>query len=162
VRRACSTAGLVPYDDPHNADPSFTRSRVRAEVLPALERELGPGVAAALARTADQLRADADALEELARAAAEGITGPDGTLDCRALAAAPRALRTRVLLTAAAGAGCPRGRVGAAHVDALDALVTAWRGQGPVALPGGVVGMRRCGRLLLVPGAVGSPAGHGT
>ena len=36
-------------------------SRVRHRVLPVLEDELGPGVAAALARTADQLRDDIDA-----------------------------------------------------------------------------------------------------
>jgi tRNA(Ile)-lysidine synthase len=35
------------------------------------------------------------------------------------------------------------------HVLALDALLTDWHGQGSVALPGGVVGQRVCGRLRL-------------
>ena len=56
-------AGPEPWDDPHNADPRLTRARVRHEALPALEDALGPGVAEALARTAAQLRADADALD---------------------------------------------------------------------------------------------------
>ncbi|MGH3328810.1 MAG: hypothetical protein ACRDPT_13635 [Streptomycetales bacterium] len=33
------------------------------------------------------------------------------------------------------------------HIEALDDLVTAWHGQGPVDLPGGVRAERRCGRL---------------
>ncbi len=42
-------------------------------MLPVLEEELGPGVAAALARTADLLRADADALDDLAPTAYEEL-----------------------------------------------------------------------------------------
>jgi tRNA(Ile)-lysidine synthase len=63
TRRACTAMGLPVWDDPHNADPAFTRVRVRGDALPALEAALGPGVAAALARTARMLREDADALD---------------------------------------------------------------------------------------------------
>jgi tRNA(Ile)-lysidine synthase len=73
---ACEAEGLRPWADPHNSDPSYARSRVRHHVLPLLERELGPGVAAALARTADLLRDDADALDAWAdRAYAECVLG---------------------------------------------------------------------------------------
>lgn len=68
---ACAALGLEPWDDPTNAgtaDDAPLRSRVRDRVLPLLERELGPGVAEALARTADQLREDADTLDPLAAA----------------------------------------------------------------------------------------------
>ena len=61
--------------DPHNADPRFTRSRVRHTVMPMLERELGPGIAEALARTGEQLRDDMDFIEPLR---ARGLrAGPD-------------------------------------------------------------------------------------
>jgi hypothetical protein len=145
-------------------------------VLPVLEDVLGPGVALALARTADQLREDADALDALAaellaaaRAAAEGATtpaaaqgaaGPDavpgadprtGPLDVAALADAPAALRRRALRAAAIDAGCPPGSVHRTHVLALDALVTAWHGQGPVDLPGRVRFVRTYGRLTSQP-----------
>jgi tRNA(Ile)-lysidine synthase len=63
TRAACAAEGLDVWDDPHNADPAYARSRVRHRVLPVLERELGPGVPAALARSADLLRDDADALD---------------------------------------------------------------------------------------------------
>src|SRR3954468_22650073 len=40
---ACAALGLTGWDDPHNHDPAYTRSRVRADVMPALETALGPG-----------------------------------------------------------------------------------------------------------------------
>ena len=64
---ACAAAGLSPWDDPHNVDPAFSRVRVRHELMPVMERELGPGVAAALARSATQLRDDDDALDAWAK-----------------------------------------------------------------------------------------------
>jgi len=138
---ACAALGLRPWRDPHNTDPAFLRSRVRHEVLPLLEATLGPGVAAALARTADQLRADADALDEwAAKAGADGLSVP-------ALAALPTAVRTRVLRRAAVLAGAPDGSLAARHVAAMDRLVTDWHGQGPVSLPGGLVAERAYDRL---------------
>ena len=136
---ACAEAGLEPWDDPHNADPSYARVRVRGQVLPALELALGPGVAQALARTARQAREDADALDALT---------PD-TDDVAVLAALPPALLARAVKRWAEQA-CG-GAVTGAHVDALRALVEAWRGQGPVALPGGVQAGRDGGRLRRLP-----------
>ncbi|WP_226379462.1 tRNA lysidine(34) synthetase TilS [Pseudonocardia sp. KRD291] len=59
---ACAEAGRRIWSDPHNADPRFTRVRLRHEVLPLLDEVLAGGVASALARTAAQLREDDDAL----------------------------------------------------------------------------------------------------
>ena len=70
-------------------------------------------------------------------------------LDIEVLREAPPALRTRALRSAAIAAGSPAGALGRAHVLAVDALVTDWHGQGPVALPGGIVAGRACGRLAL-------------
>jgi len=58
TRKACAAQGLVPWDDPHNVDPAFARSRVRGAALPALVEALGPAVVANLARTAGQVAAD--------------------------------------------------------------------------------------------------------
>ena len=138
---ACAALGLAPWDDPHNSDPSYARSRVRHDALPALEAALGPGVAEALARTARLLRSDADALDALADAAAvDGLAVAD-------LADLPDALRTRVLRRAAIAAGAPAGELSHAHVDEVDRLVVDWRGQRGVSLPGGLVAERRCDRL---------------
>jgi tRNA(Ile)-lysidine synthase len=136
TRAACAEAGLTPWEDPHNTDPAYTRVRVRERVLPVLEAELGPGIAAALARSAAQLREDAAALDALTPC----------TADVAELAGLPAALRARALKRWAeqqCGAA-----VTTAHVDALRALVEDWRGQGAVALPGGYGAARRAGRLV--------------
>lgn len=150
LAEACHAEGLPVWTDPHNADPAYTRVRVRRDALPALERALGPGVAVALARTADLLRADADALDALAAAT---DCGADGGLDCARLAAEPAAIRTRILRSAAIAAGCPAGALSAGHVESLDALVTGWRGQRGVDLPGAVRATRTCGILRMSPDA---------
>lgn len=141
VRQACAEAGLEPWEDPHNLDPTFARVRVRQTVLPVLEAELGPGVAAALARSARLLREDADALDALT---------PDlpDEPSCADLAGLPGALRGRALKRWAERI-CGRA-VTAVQVEAVRALVEDWSGQGPVALPGGVAVRRVDGRL--VPG----------
>ncbi len=81
LREACLAAGLEPWDDPHNADPAYARARVRHQALPALEAALGPGIAAALARTAAQLSADCDALDAIARVEAWRISSGPGAAD---------------------------------------------------------------------------------
>jgi tRNA(Ile)-lysidine synthase len=143
TREACAALGLVPWDDPHNADRRFARVRVRLDALPALERALGPGVAEALARTADQLRADAEALETLS---AEQSLG-DSPLAASTLEAMPDAVRTRVLRSAAIAAGCPPGALTSGHVTSVAELVTDWRGQRWVDLPGGVRASRSAGTV---------------
>jgi tRNA(Ile)-lysidine synthase len=148
TRAACAAQHLEPWDDPQNADPGFARSRVRHRLLPALEEELGPGVTAALARTARQLRADADFLDSFAKSEFERSVSPaTGALPVNVVAAMPAAIRSRVLRNAAIAAGCPAGALTAGHVAGLEALATGWRGQRWIDLPGGVRGRRRYGKL---------------
>jgi tRNA(Ile)-lysidine synthase len=122
--------------------------------MPLLEDALGPGVATALARTAELAREQADALDELAAELLErAAASPEGRgWDVATLAAAPGGLRRAALHAAALAAGATGGALSRTHVLALDALLVDWRGQGPVALPGGVEAVRRCGRLFLQRG----------
>ena len=149
---ACAAEGLDPWQDPQNADQAFARVRVRTRILPLMEELLGPGIAESLARTAEQLRADADALDSLAAQEALRLSA-GGWLPAEPLAGLPDAIRTRVLRAAALAAGCPAGALSARHVSELDALVTSWRGQRWVDLPGEIRCQRRCGRLLFTAGA---------
>lgn len=148
---ACEAEGLEFWEDPHNTDPAYARVRVRTRVLPVLEAELGPGVAATLARTADQLREDMDFLDDVAEATYAALRSPDGTLPVSELAGHPDAVRRRVLRLAALDAGAPAAELFREHVLALDALVTAWRGQKWVDLPGHLRGVRREGVLAVEP-----------
>ena len=139
---ACRAEGLEWWTDPHNSDPGYARVRVRDVVLPTLERELGPGVAAALARTAAMARADTETLDALADDFVAEHAGQSAegrpTLPVRELGAAPAAVRTRALRLVALRAGAPAAELTHGHVLALDELVTAWRGQSWVELPGPV------------------------
>lgn len=132
---ACAELGLVPYRDPHNADRRFARVRAR-EALALLEGDLGPGVAGSLARTADLLRDDADALDALADTAYLDLGGQPW--DVPSLLDLPRAVRTRLWRRLALEQGSPGTDLTGEHLRAVDALVTDWRGQGPLHLPGGV------------------------
>ncbi|WP_020579441.1 tRNA lysidine(34) synthetase TilS [Actinopolymorpha alba] len=159
TRDACAAAGLEVWEDPHNADPAYARVRVRRQVLPVMEQELGPGIAAALARTAELLRDDADALDAWAdqayadcTAAADTLAGTHAgpradPLQVDRLIPLPAAVRRRVFRRAALGAGCPGTDLFARHLLALDALVTDWRGQVGVDLPGGIRACRRGGLI---------------
>ncbi|MDI6909496.1 tRNA lysidine(34) synthetase TilS [Nocardioides sp.] len=142
---ACQVEGIEFWSDPHNEDPAFTRVRVRRSVLPVLEDQLGPGVAEALARTADQLREDMDLLDDAAEAAYERL--PDLPVD--GLLAEPGPIRRRVLRLAALAAGAPASELFHEHVLAMDALLTHWHGQKWVDLPGKVRCRRGDGRLHL-------------
>lgn len=174
---ACAALGLAHWSDPHNADPAFARVRLRTEVLPLLEQVLRGGVRAALARTAGQLREDLDLLDDLAaelRAAAAGHpeSGPESDpesdsapaaeqLDAEVLAAAPGPLRRRALRGWLLDAGVRE--LTEAQIRCVDELVSAWRGQGGVSLPGGLVAGRSHGRLTVVapPADAGAGAREG-
>lgn len=148
---ACQVQGIDFWDDPHNDDPGYTRVRVRRTVLPVLEEQLGPGVAAALARTADQVRDDVEALDALARTAYDELRAPDG-LPTEGLLAHPAAVRHRVLRLAALDAGAVDAELFHVHVRALADLADGTvRGQ--VQLPGHVTAFieDRCLRFAPTP-----------
>ncbi|MFI6509595.1 tRNA lysidine(34) synthetase TilS [Streptosporangium sp. NPDC050855] len=153
---ACAALGLTPWQDPHNLDARYSRVRVRRRLLPVLEDELGPGMAEALARTADLCRDDADALDAWADEVYARSAVPDCALsDIGAVAVAvpelegvPVAVRRRVLRRAVIDAGAPPGTLAASHVLQIDTLVTAWRGQRRIEVPGGVAVVRRYDTLI--------------
>ncbi|MFI6074944.1 tRNA lysidine(34) synthetase TilS [Actinoplanes sp. NPDC051343] len=146
TRKACAALGLVPWDDPHNVDPSYARARVRSDALPALVAALGPAVVDNLARSAPMIAADNEALDALASAA----LGEATALDVAEIGGLHTAVRRRVLHLWARRLGAPGSALSHKHVEALDALVMHWRGQGPVHLPGGILAARNRGVLVRV------------
>lgn len=140
---ACKELKLNPWQDPHNDDLSFLRVRVRKEVLPMMERNLGPGISDALVRSANLLRDDADALDKLAA----DFWREDNSLTISALEALPKAIRTRVLRLALFEKGVMQ--LTADQIGQVDALISNWKGQGEVSLPSGVKVSRISGRLTL-------------
>lgn len=166
TRKACMVQSLPVWDDPHNVDPAFTRSRVRHDALPALEKALGKGVVEALARTAQLSRDDADALDAWAadaeRSVRTQLPGADGAvgvanvteepgiaLDVAGLHALPPAVRRRVLRRVTVAAGAPAGSLFARHIEEIDRLITDWHGQRAINLPGRVSARRQGGTLVI-------------
>ena len=175
TEQACAQAGLAPVEDPTNdidgpwraADGRpLRRSALRHRAIPALASALGVDPVPALARTAALCAADDDALAQWASALAASATPGEGydsdearpSLAVSHLLGAPRAVRTRALREAARSGGIRA--LSSAHVDALDDLVVAWRGQGPIDLPGGTasrVGRGAHARIAFVTRQVGDP-----
>ena len=162
------------------------RSALRHEAIPALASALGVDPVPALARTAALCAEDDDALSDRAReltaaarvaaarvaaarvAAARvaddtdpGDGGGPVALAVASLCGAPRAVRTRALREGAQAAGIRA--LSSTHVDAIDDLVVAWRGQGPIHLPGGLafrVGRGAHARIAFVARGRGDPTGR--
>lgn len=154
---SCAELELTPWQDPHNRDPSYLRVRVRGRVLPMLEDSLGPGVAAALARSADLAREDADALDAIADqqiatlVRVECAAENDQTVSrvyCSAveLSALVAALRGRVIRRIAERYFASQ--LTREHTLAIASLVTAWRGQGPIHAPG-IIAQREADELVI-------------
>lgn len=115
---ACAAEAISWWEDPQNRDDGFARVRVRSSVLPVLEAELGPGVAAALARTGEQLRADMDFVDAYAELALTEVL-VDGGLSAAALAELPAAIATRVVRLACLEAGAIPEELSYEHVLAV-------------------------------------------
>lgn len=146
LRAACAAENLVPWEDPHNADPSYARARLRQEAMPALLKALGHDLVPNLARTASLVAADSAYLDSLASVAFGQCLSGAG-LSVETLSSLPLPLRSRVLHSWALSLGVPGAALSHRHVAALDALVMAWHGQGPAMLPGGITVSRSSGWL---------------
>ena len=105
VRRAeveafCRSLHLRPRHDPMNEDRRYLRAAIRHDVLPRIQEATGRDVLGPIARTADNLRADRDAVYHQAMYAWEGLT-PGGRdhlwIDAAALRTLPQSLATRAI-----------------------------------------------------------------
>ncbi|MGI5246890.1 tRNA lysidine(34) synthetase TilS [Dactylosporangium sp. CA-139066] len=153
ARAACEVDGLPVWEDPHNSDAAYARSRIRP-----LVQALGGGVVDNLARTARLVGADSAYLDGVAGEALEKALADPGGLAVSELSGMPGPIRTRVLHAWALRLGVPGTALSHRHVDALDALVTNWHGQGAVALPGGISIVRSGGRLAPPGSERGEPS----
>lgn len=148
VRQALTDTGRSWWEDPHNASERFTRVRVRNTVLPLLEKELGPGVRGALARTAELFREDSEALDDEASRwfGKNAVADDEGSwsLEVKKLEQVSGAVQTRVLrlLVLRVGGGAPT----YAHTAQMRRLLQAWKGQSAIDVPGASV-ERKNGRI---------------
>jgi tRNA(Ile)-lysidine synthase len=99
LRVYLSAEGQPFREDASNADVSIPRNRVRHELLPLLRLRFSPAVTDVLARGAALARQDEEFLQEEAIKLERRLvlTGEAITIDAAGLAAAPRALASRVV-----------------------------------------------------------------
>jgi tRNA(Ile)-lysidine synthase len=83
VEAFCRSLRLRPRRDPMNDDRRFLRAAIRHEVLPSIERVVGREVRRPIARTAENLRADRDALDRLTVLALRDVVEGERAEDVR-------------------------------------------------------------------------------
>jgi tRNA(Ile)-lysidine synthase len=130
LRKACKDQDIEYWNDPHNKDDRFLRVKVR-KLAENLEKTLGPGFAAALARTAEIARESDEALSllanQLAVKARAKSTASKAQFDIEPLRSAPAALRRKAIHQICLDAGAKN--LSRAQVLQIDQLITAWKGQ---------------------------------
>ncbi|MEN6642845.1 MAG: tRNA lysidine(34) synthetase TilS [Armatimonadia bacterium] len=118
----CRTQSIAACHDVYNLDPAYLRNRLRADLLPQLEREYGPGIEEALCRAADNMLEELDWTEPLvAQTLAEAREGD--ALRLSALQELPAGLRHRVLRGFIELSGPSLSDLGYSWWQALDELV---------------------------------------
>ncbi|MFM1986485.1 MAG: hypothetical protein RIS18_702 [Actinomycetota bacterium] len=137
VHDSLNLINMKAWQDPANTDNQFLRVRVRHELMPKIIEVLGESAISSLDKTAQLLRIDNQALEELATQfySSQKDVQTNG-LDIKELEKLPEAIRTRVLRISAIASGVNPGPFSFEHIEAIDALVKNWHGQGNVDLPG--------------------------
>jgi tRNA(Ile)-lysidine synthase len=149
---AFANARGAPFiDDPSNTDPRFARTRLRALLARLGEEGLD---AEALDRLARRARETEEALTHLT-SEVEARVGSEGTIDARALFAAPIAIAHRILARrVAAAGGRDASRVGLEKIEtlalSLSAALKERRAYG-ANVAGALVRLTAKGRLTFAP-----------
>ena len=151
VHDSLDLIGLKAWQDPANTDHQFLRVKVRLELMPKIVEVLGESAISSLDKTSQLLRLDNQALEELAQQffKSQKDVKTNG-LEISELEKLPEAIRTRVLRIFAIASGVHPGPFSFEHIEAIDALVKNWHGQGNVDLPGFIQATRVNGSLRFV------------
>ena len=150
IRGALRAEGISWREDTTNSDPSYLRNRIRQELIPALTGISSTAVekiCSAAALTGEDNRALNRQAEALLAQTADGRM-----LDAETLAAAPAALRRRVLRMwwKEQGPALDEHTLSTAQTEALDALLTGPKGK--INLPGDTHAVRD-GKYLFLTGA---------
>lgn len=150
IERELRESGIPWRTDETNMDLSFTRNRIRQEILPLLDSVHG-GAVRHIAVLAGEAAQTEDYLQEQTRQALADCREQGGALRVPDLLRLPPLLRRRVLYSALARAAGGRRDITARHVRALEELCLR-EGSGSADLPGGVRAVRS-GPFLVFPEA---------
>lgn len=132
----CRSHGIVVRDDDMNEDESFSRVRIRKQLLPLME-SFNRRIVETLSRTASLLGEDANALGSLAtqllevahQAQSNNLETTAGPLDVSVLLQAPAAVRRRALREWLGRARGDLRRLERGHLLAVEKLLTSQGGR---------------------------------
>jgi tRNA(Ile)-lysidine synthase len=150
----CRFKGIEFRSDSMNEDQSFSRVRVRKQLLP-LMQSFNNRIVETLSRTANLLGEDASALSAQANQLIESATDSNNsetetpTLDVKVLANAPAAVRRRAIREWILRARGNLRRLETVHLVGVEKLLEGDRGGRVAELPGGMTVARRGGKLEL-------------
>jgi tRNA(Ile)-lysidine synthase len=131
----------IPFrEDATNTRLAHMRNRLRARVVPAIERAVGPSFRAAILRAAEILREEESWMASL-------VPDVEKTLCCATLREMPRALRRRVVLRWLRHSEISE--PGFAETNLVLSLLDTLKGPSKVNLPGNRHARRRAGRIFL-------------
>lgn len=139
--RAYASEKKIPFrEDATNLDPAHTRNRIRHDILPAIERAIGPSYREAILRGSHIFRQEDDFL-------ASQTPPPTETLDVRFLRQVQPAIAFRTVLAWLRTHNVPEAGYQETR-RVLDLLATT---PAKTSLPGNIHARRRAGRISLEP-----------
>ncbi len=142
IEAYCADNGVAYVVDSTNADPIYTRNRVRHQLLPLL-REMNPSVDAALSRLRESAARDEAYFAKLAECAYEAAVEQDGSYSREAFLRQDTPVRVRMWKLLLRKNGCES--YTERHIEALEAALIANRGT--VYMPDGYSVCVSAGRL---------------
>lgn len=151
--------GVSWRDDPTNQDLTILRNRIRMVTLPALEG-YNPNVRPTLARLADLLREEAEALDELAAPRiSEVVAGGPGAarIALEPFARLPVALQRRALREAVRRVAGTFGAVAFVHIEGARRMALNGQAGAILEWPGGIRVVRLSGVLEVAAGEASPP-----
>jgi tRNA(Ile)-lysidine synthase len=131
-------ARAIPFvEDSSNASRDILRNRIRAELLPMLERDYAPGLGGRLVELADEMRSLDDLVTAIAARELDAMRVSSGALDVSGFGAVNLAVQAVVIrLFLSEQLGSLR-RISRAHVDAIGELILEGGPSDSIDLPGG-------------------------
>ncbi|MEA3238879.1 MAG: tRNA lysidine(34) synthetase TilS [Candidatus Bipolaricaulota bacterium] len=143
-------------EDRSNTDTSFTRNRIRHELIPLIE-ELNPNLIMSLSRTAEIVREERDAFSELLDRLWKEVLSETSEnmvrLDRTYLAMSPMGIRRALLRRGLKRVRGDLQGIGKVHIDALCQLITSPRTHGELHLPSILARVQGGHLILTVPHA---------
>ncbi len=131
-------ARAIPFvEDSSNSSRDILRNRIRADLLPLLERDYAPGLGGRLAEVAGEMRALDELVVAIAVRELDAMRSGRGALDVSGFGAVNRAVQGAVIrLFIAERMGTLR-RIARAHIEAIRELIVAGGPSDSIDLPGG-------------------------